>query len=146
MWFRASLVAQAVKNLPAMQETWFQSLDREGPLEEKMATHSGILAWESPWLEEPGGLQSMRSQRVRHDWATELNWTEPGTEPTPSAVKAQILLFLLLIGLFLAVRSLYCCSWAFSSCGARASHCGGFSCCGTQAPGHRGFSRGGAQA
>ena len=56
-----------VKNLPAMQETWVQSLGQKDPLEEGMATHSSILAWRIPWTEEPGGLQSMRSQRVRHD-------------------------------------------------------------------------------
>ena len=56
-----------VKNLPAMQETWVQSLSREDPLEEGMATHSRILAWRIPWTEEPGGLQSMGLQRVRHD-------------------------------------------------------------------------------
>ena len=54
----ASLVAQMVKNLPAMGETRVQSLDREDPLEEEMATHSSILAWRTPWIEEPGGLQS----------------------------------------------------------------------------------------
>ena len=52
----ASLVAQRVKNLPATQETWVRSLGREDPLEEEMATHSSILAWEIPWTEEPGGL------------------------------------------------------------------------------------------
>ena len=55
----ASLVAQTVKNLPAMRETWVQSLHREDLLEKKMATPSSILAWEIPWTEEPGGLQSM---------------------------------------------------------------------------------------
>ena len=63
----ASLVAQMVKNLPAMLETWVQSLSREDPLEEGMATHSGILAWRILWTEEPGRLQSSGSQRVRHD-------------------------------------------------------------------------------
>ena len=63
----ASLVAQAVKNAPAMRETQVQSLDQEDPLEKEMATHSSILVWEIPWTEEPGGLQSMGSQRVRHD-------------------------------------------------------------------------------
>ena len=67
-----SLVAQIVKSLPAMQETWVQSLGWEDPLEKKMATHSSILAWEIPWMEEPGWLQSMGSQRVRHDWTTSL--------------------------------------------------------------------------
>ena len=64
---RASLVAQMVKNPLAMQETWVCSLGWEDPLEEGMATHSCILAWEIPWTEEPGGLQSMGSQRLRHD-------------------------------------------------------------------------------
>ena len=55
---RDSLVAQAVKNLPAMQETWIQSLGWEDPLEKGMATHSSILAWRLPWTEKPGGLYS----------------------------------------------------------------------------------------
>ena len=62
-----SLVAQSVKNLPAVQETWVQSLGWEDPLEKEMATHSSILAWKISWTEEPGGLQSMGSQRVGHD-------------------------------------------------------------------------------
>ena len=64
---QASLVAQLVKNPPAMQETWVQSLGWEDPLEKEMATHSSILAWRIPWTEEPGGLQSMGSLRVGHD-------------------------------------------------------------------------------
>ena len=56
-----------IKNLPAMQKTWVQSLGQEGPLEKAMVTHSSILAWEIPWMEEPGGLLSMGSQRVGHD-------------------------------------------------------------------------------
>ena len=56
-----------IKNLPAMQENRVQSLDQEDPLEEGMATYSSILAWKTPWREAPGGLQSMRSQRVGHD-------------------------------------------------------------------------------
>ena len=59
--------AQLVKNPPAMQETWVRSLGRENPLKKEMATHSSILAWRIPWTEEPGGLQSMGSQRVRHN-------------------------------------------------------------------------------
>ena len=55
---RASLVAQTVKHLTAMQETWIRSLGREDPLEKEMATHSSILAWKTPWTEETGGLQS----------------------------------------------------------------------------------------
>ena len=60
---RASLVAQMVKNSPAMQETWVQSLGQEDILEKEMTTHSSILAWRIPWTEEPGGLQSMWSQK-----------------------------------------------------------------------------------
>ena len=67
---QASLMAQAVKSSFAMRETWVQSLGQEDPLEKGMATHSSILAWRIPWAEEPGGLQSLGSQRVRHDWAT----------------------------------------------------------------------------
>ena len=55
------------KNLFAMQETWVQSLSREDPLEKEMATHSIILAWKIPWMEEPGRQQSMGSQRIRHE-------------------------------------------------------------------------------
>ena len=62
-----SLVAQRLKHLPAMRETWVRSLSQEDPLEKEMATHSSILAWGIPWMEEPGGLQSTRSQRVGHD-------------------------------------------------------------------------------
>ena len=67
MFFWASLVAQSVKNLPAVQETQVRSLGWEDPLEKEMATHSSILAWKISWTEEPGGLQSMGSQRVGHD-------------------------------------------------------------------------------
>ena len=64
-----SLIAQTVKNLPAMQETPVRFLGREDPLEEGMATHSSIFAWRIPWTEEPGGLQCMGLQRVRQDLA-----------------------------------------------------------------------------
>ena len=60
-------MAQMVKRLPTMQEIWVRSLGREDPLEKEMATHSSTLAWKIPWTEEPGRLQSMGSQRVRHD-------------------------------------------------------------------------------
>ena len=63
----ASLVAQKVKNLPAMWETWVQSLGQENPLEKAKATLSSVLAWRIPWTEEPGGQQSTGSQRVRHN-------------------------------------------------------------------------------
>ena len=67
---QASMVAQKVKNLPAMQETGVRSLGWEDPLEKGLSIHSSILVWKIPWTEEPGGLQSMGSQRVGHDWAT----------------------------------------------------------------------------
>ena len=67
---RTSLIAQSVKNLPALQETWVRFLGWEDLLEKEMAIHSSILAWKIPWTEEPGGLQSMGSPRVAHDLAT----------------------------------------------------------------------------
>ena len=71
----ASLVAQTVKCLPAMREAWVRSLGEEDPLEKKMATYSSTLAWKVPWMEEPGRLQSMGSQRVGHGSATSLHFT-----------------------------------------------------------------------
>ena len=68
----ASLVAQIIKNLPTMRETWVWSLGREDPLEKEMATHSSTLAWRIPWMEEPGGLQSMGTKRAGNDWVTSL--------------------------------------------------------------------------
>ena len=63
----SSLVAQRITRLPTTQETQLQSLGWEDPLEKEMATHSSIFAWRIPWTEEPGGLQSTGSQRVRHN-------------------------------------------------------------------------------
>ena len=60
-------MAQRVKRLPSMQETWVRSLGGEDPLEKEMTTHSSILAWKTSWMEKPGGLQSMETQRVGHD-------------------------------------------------------------------------------
>ena len=71
----ASLVAQTVKHLTAMRETWVQSLGWEYPLEEEMAAHSSTLTWRILWTEEPGGLQSMGSQRVGQNWETSLHFT-----------------------------------------------------------------------
>ena len=62
-----SLVAQTVKHLPTVWDTWVRSLGQEDPLEKETATHSSTLAWKIPWMEEPGGLQSMGSQRVGHN-------------------------------------------------------------------------------
>ena len=70
---RTFLVAQRAKNLPAIQETRVWSLGQKDSLEKGMVTHFGILAWRIPWTDEPGRLQSMRSQRVGHDWATSLS-------------------------------------------------------------------------
>ena len=69
----ASLVAQRVKRLPTMQETWVRSLGQEDLLEKEMATHSSTLAWKIPWMEKPGRLQSMGLQRIGHDWTTSLS-------------------------------------------------------------------------
>ena len=66
-------MAQVVKNPPEMQETWVQSLGWEDPLKKGMATHSSILTWKIPWRGEPGGFQSMASQRVEQDRATNTN-------------------------------------------------------------------------
>ena len=81
---QTSLVAQTVKNLPAVWETQVQSLGWEDPLEKAMATHSSIPAWKIPWMEEPGRLQSMGSQRVRQDWVTSLSF--PIMALTPSLI------------------------------------------------------------
>ena len=70
LWYRAFQVAQIVKNLPAMWETWVQSLCWEDLLEKKLASHSSILAWRIPWTEEPGRQECMGSKRVGHDWVT----------------------------------------------------------------------------
>ena len=67
----ASLVAQMIKHLPAMQETWVRSLGQGEPLEKEMATHSSILAWKIAWTEEPSGLKSLGSQRVGYNGAIE---------------------------------------------------------------------------
>ena len=66
------MVAETVKSLPAMWETQVQSLSQEDSLEKEMAIHYSILAWKIPWMEEPGGLQSIGSQRIRHDWVTSM--------------------------------------------------------------------------
>ena len=68
-----SLVAQTVKRLPTVRETWVWSLGQEDPLEKAMAPHSSTLAWKIPWTEETGKLQSMGLQRVGHNWATSLH-------------------------------------------------------------------------
>ena len=69
-------MSQTVENLPAMKEIQIRSLGQEDPLERGMATHSNILAWDIPGTEEPGGLQSMGSQKVRHNWGTKQHRDE----------------------------------------------------------------------
>ena len=72
-------MAQRVKCLPVMRETWVRSLGRDNPLEKEMATHSSILAWRIPWTDESGRLQCPGSQRVRHDWVTSLSLNQMST-------------------------------------------------------------------
>ena len=79
---RVSLKTQLVKKPPAMRETWVQSLGREGPLEKAKATHCSILAWRIPWT-----VQSMASQRVRHDWATFTHSQTPSLWPPVVAAR-----------------------------------------------------------
>ena len=88
-------MAQLVKNLPAMQQTQIQFLGWENPLEKEMATHSSIFAWRIPWTKESGGLQSMRSQRVRQDWVTNTFtiYIFPGgseVKPLPAMWETQV--------------------------------------------------------
>jgi len=92
--FSSSSVAQRIKRLPAIRETWVRSLGREDPLEKEVATHSSILAWRIPWTEELDGLQSTGSQRVRHDWATSLSLS---TIKVVSSAYLRLLIFLLAI-------------------------------------------------
>ena len=83
----ASLVAQMVKCLPAMQETWVRFLGWKDPLEKEMAIHSSTLAWKIPWTEEPDSLQSMGSQRVGHDWETSFSLSEDPAPPPDCKLK-----------------------------------------------------------
>ena len=83
--FWVSLVAQTVKNLPLMQETQVWSQGRKDPLEKGTVIHSSILAWRIPWTEEPGGLQSMGSQRLRHDWVTNTHLLSTQGDDGPRA-------------------------------------------------------------
>jgi len=74
-WLKQCPGSSVVKRLPTMRDTWVRSLGREDPLEKEMAPHSSIHAWKIPWTKEPGGLQSIRLQRVGHDWAPSLHFT-----------------------------------------------------------------------
>ena len=87
-----SLVAQRVKSLPEMQETWVRSLGQEDPLEKKMAIHSSTIAWKVPWTEKPGRLQSMGLKKVRHDWATSLSQSLMTTKILIVAIKKKMII------------------------------------------------------
>ena len=93
-------MAQTVKNLPVMQETQVLSLGQEDPLEKEMATHSSILAWRIPWTEEPGGLQSVGSQKVGQDWATNTQYV------THSPLFCWVLIFVLPLHKYVFLTSL----------------------------------------
>ena len=97
-----SLVAQRLKRLPPMLQTWVWSLGQEDPLEKEMVTHSSILAWRIPWMEKPHRLQSMKSQTVRHDWATSLSLY---TEETANTIE-DLFWFLARIALLVAMDSI----------------------------------------
>ena len=120
-WNQIDLVAQRLKHLPPMRETWVQSLGQEDPLEKEMAIHSSILAWRIPWMEKPSRLQSMRSQRVRHNWATSPYLTLPlqkykGSQKTANSQEitcicthsVQMLMFVCM-----CVCKLLSCVWLF---------------------------------
>ena len=113
------LVVQMVKNQPAMQETWVWSLGQEDPLEKGMATNSGSQAWRIPWSEEPGRLQSMGSQSVRHNWMTNTSLQKYHPVSTePMVLEREILRG----NIFLAAcwwqdslqRASSCCQWRTS--------------------------------
>ena len=98
-----SLGLPQVMNLPAMWETRVHSLGQEDPLEKGMATHSSILAWRIPWIEEPGGLQSLGSQRIKHDWATytlSTNHSGRSSPPLSSIQTAHLLPCVILLSGF----------------------------------------------
>ena len=134
----ASLVAQTVKNMPAVQETWVWSLGWEDPLEKEMATHSSILPWKIPWTDEPSRLQFMGTQRIWHDLRLNDNLV-PHSFPVVEVDSFYS---------FLASLGLRCCTqqWAGLLFEGLASHCGGFSCCRARAVGCVSFSSCGAQA
>ena len=88
--WRTSLVAQTVKRLPTIRETWVQSLGQEDLLEKEMVTHSSTLAWKIPWMEKLGRLQSMGLQRVGHDWVTSLRWRPHSNLTSLKALSSHI--------------------------------------------------------
>ena len=107
-------MAQTVKNLPAMQETGVQSLGWQDPLKKGMAVHSSILSWRISWTEEPGELQSIWSQRVKHDRATELNWRKYSVQ-IHSTCPQLLMPYFLISGVTKALSDLHLCaiSWRY---------------------------------
>ena len=112
----SSPVAQTVKNLPAMQETWVQSLGQEDLLQEEMATHSSVLAWKILWTEEPGRLQSIGLQPVGHSWVTNTKYLHTVTFLGSNTVPSEWTVWL--FNVFPASKSqcLYCSVWARPAC------------------------------
>ena len=113
-------MAQKVKNLPEMQDTWVWSLDWEDPLEKGMAIHYSILAWRISWTEKPGGLQSMGSQRVRHDGATNTFTT------FTTKIMCQ---FLNSTYTWISFWSTYMLLWILSKCNSYFDFNNSFKCC-----------------
>ena len=117
----ASLVVQAVKNPPAMQKAWVRFLGWKDPLEKGTATHSSILAWRIPWTEEPGGLQSMGSQRVGHNWALSIHFLKLNRSSQNLTVSWSwsvfiFVFFLLLHQLFQLIEYHVIFSFSMSAC------------------------------
>ena len=108
--YQTSLVAQMVKCLPAMRETWVRSLGREDPMEKKMATHPSTLAWKIPWTKEPDRLQSMGLQRFGYGWATSLSLNSSRCWASFHFLFAIVMCLLALL-LFFAKESVQFCSF-----------------------------------
>ena len=106
-------MAQTVKHLPTMRETWVQSLGQEDPLQNEMAIHSNTIAWKIPWTEEPGRLQSMGSQRVGHGWATSLSFKWPSGFPYFRQFKPEFCHKELTIWATVCSRSCFC--WLYKN-------------------------------
>ena len=119
-------MAQLVKNLSAMQETWVGSLDREDPLEKEMAAHSSSLAWRIPWTEELGRLSSMGSKRIRHDCVTNFRFfisSVYSQSPSPNSshhIPFPLLVFICLFSISMSLFLFFLCvggdCWSFLSC------------------------------
>ena len=100
-------MAQTVKSLPAMRETWIQSLGRGDPLEKEMATHSSILAWKIPWMEESGGLQSMGLKESDRTERLHFHFISSPTPPPTSSLLETASLSSVSVNLFLFCRQVH---------------------------------------